>query len=171
VYEEPTGPTLVRRRALEAAVRAPDDWQLEAIRQAYASDDKEWRLTAVFAMKYVRGLDSEILEALKKNEDEEIFFHAVEAAGANELQEAWPRIAQVLSDPKTDKTLLLAAIEAAGNYDLQLTRDLLLPLSDSQDEEISEAASEAMSMAESRATFEGDDEEFASDDEEDEEKE
>jgi hypothetical protein len=45
----------VRRRVLEASVRAPQDWHQEAIREAYSSGDESWRLTAVFCMRFVRG--------------------------------------------------------------------------------------------------------------------
>jgi hypothetical protein len=50
-------PTDVRRRILEASVRAPQDWHRDAIRAAYASDDDVWRLTAVFCMRSVRGFE------------------------------------------------------------------------------------------------------------------
>src|SRR6266571_7472062 len=46
-------PKEVRRRVLEASVRAPESWHQNAIRAAYSSGDKEWMLTAVFAMQWV----------------------------------------------------------------------------------------------------------------------
>ena len=48
--------TEVRRRILEASVRAPQDWHAEAIRAAYASREADWKLTAVFCMRFVRRL-------------------------------------------------------------------------------------------------------------------
>ncbi|MCZ7679233.1 MAG: HEAT repeat domain-containing protein [Sandaracinaceae bacterium] len=39
LYREPSAPKLVRRRALEAAVRAPRPWQTAAVRAAWASGD------------------------------------------------------------------------------------------------------------------------------------
>ena len=36
-------PKEVRRRILEASVRAPQDWHPDAIREAYASADEPWR--------------------------------------------------------------------------------------------------------------------------------
>ena len=63
VYLDATVPKLVRRRILEAAVRSPEAWHAEAILTAYASDDPEWKLTAVFCMRYIRGFDTQILEA------------------------------------------------------------------------------------------------------------
>ena len=38
-------PKQVRRRILEASVRAPEDWHQNAIRAAYSSGDKDWMLT------------------------------------------------------------------------------------------------------------------------------
>src|SRR5438309_7988020 len=57
LYMDTGIPKLVRRRILEASVRAPQDWHPDAIRAAYASDDPDWKLTAVFGMRYVRGFD------------------------------------------------------------------------------------------------------------------
>jgi hypothetical protein len=74
-------PKEVRRRILEASVRAPESWHQNAIQAAYSSGDKDWMLTAVFAMGRVRGFDDQILEALK-SADPEIHYEAVEAAGA-----------------------------------------------------------------------------------------
>jgi hypothetical protein len=63
-------PKEVRRRILEASVRALQDWHPDAIREAYASADESWRLTAVFCMRFVRGFDEQILEALDiENQD------------------------------------------------------------------------------------------------------
>ena len=53
LYRDPEVPKEVRRRILEASVRAPQDWHRDAIRAAYSSDDEAWRLTAVFCMRFV----------------------------------------------------------------------------------------------------------------------
>ena len=53
LYADASIPKLVRRRILEAAVRAPQPWQQNAIQEAYASGDRDWILTAVFAMRFV----------------------------------------------------------------------------------------------------------------------
>ena len=42
-YADASVPKLVRRRMLEASVRAPRDWHAAAVRSAYASDDPEWQ--------------------------------------------------------------------------------------------------------------------------------
>ena len=146
VFSDPGVPKEVRRRVLEAAVRAPQDWQQDAVRKAYEGGDREWVLTAVFAMRFVQGFDARILEALN-HPDEEIHFEAVQAAGAQELEAAWPHIRSLVRDRKTPKPLLLAAIEAAATVGPEEARELLERLADSEDEEIAEAAADAIQMA------------------------
>lgn len=146
LYQDDSLPKLLRRRILEAAARAPRDWHEDAIRDAWAADDPEWRLTAVFSMEYVLGFEDEIREALE-SDDETIVYHAVIAAGANEMDEAWPAIRAILEDDEADKPLLLAAIEAsvlvasvdAGPYLADLLQD--------EDEDIAAAAHEAIVTA------------------------
>lgn len=65
IYLDNSTPKEVRRRILEASVRAPETWHQDAIRYAYSSGDKEWMLTAVFSMRWVHGFDDQILAALK----------------------------------------------------------------------------------------------------------
>ena len=60
-------------------------------RAAYSSDDEDWKLTAVFAMRSVRGFDGQILEALE-SENEDIHYEAVCAAGNWELEAAWSHV-------------------------------------------------------------------------------
>jgi hypothetical protein len=146
VYDDTTAPKEVRRRALEGAVRAPDDWQIEAIRTAYASDDPEWKLTAIFGMGYVDGFDEQILDALH-SPVAKIKFEAVQAAGTCEVAAAWPYIAHLLDGGTRDKELLLAAIDAAPCIERAESLELLGKLTLSADNEIAEAAAEAMGMA------------------------
>ena len=146
LYLDASNPKKVRRRILEAAVRAPQDWHASAIRVAYSSGDKDWMLTAVFAMRWVLGFDDQILEALE-SADPEIHYEAVKAAGGWELDAAWPHVVALVKAPSTPKPLLLAAIEAVGNIRPQEAGEILVDLAASRDEEIAEAASEAISMA------------------------
>jgi HEAT repeat protein len=145
-YLEDDLPTEVRRHVLEASVRAPADWHRDAIRAAYSSADRDWRLTAVFAMRYVRGFPDEIVAALD-DPDEEIRYEAVTAAGNWEVDAAWPYVSALLAAPDTDKELLLAAIEAGAAIRPQEAEPLLAELSDSHDADIADAADNAMMMA------------------------
>jgi hypothetical protein len=151
-------PKEVRRRILEASVRAPETWHQDAIRQAYSSGDREWMLTAVFAMRWVRGFDKEILAAME-SADPDTHCEAVHAAGNWELDAAWDHIVELLNDPDTPKPLLLAAIGAAGSIRPTEAGIYLVDLADSDDEDIAEAADEAMMMAEGAAAYEDDDDE------------
>ena len=150
-------PKEVRRRVLESSVRAPADWHRDAIRKAYSSDDRDWRLTAVFAMRFVSGFDDEIVASLD-DPDEEISYEAVWAAGNWEVDAAWPHVSALLTAPATDKVLLLAAIEAALAIRPREAEPLLADLSDSDDTDIADAASNAMMMATSPFDDDFDDE-------------
>ena len=144
-YYDAGVPKEVRRRILEAAVRAPEDWHSKAIRAAFASNDENWRLTAVFCMRFVKGFDQQILEALE-SESADIRYEALIAAGNRELKKAWPLIACLFSDAAIDKTILLAAIDAAAGIDLPEAVNSLIKFLDSNDEDIVDAANDALFM-------------------------
>lgn len=161
LYTDSAVPKEVRRRALEASVRAPQDWHESAVRAAYASGDEDWKLTAVFSMGWIRGLDDQILDALKSS-TEEIHYHAVCAAGNWELKPAWSHVKALLTARNVDKALRLAAIDAVANIRPKEAGELLFDLTTSDDEDIADAAYEAMAMAEglSEADFEGEEEDW-----------
>jgi hypothetical protein len=167
LYEKPEIPKLVRRRILEAAVRSPQEWQSGAIREAYASGDAEWVLTAVFAMYYVSGFDDSILESLR-NPDPQIHREAVKAAGNWEIAAAGPHVVALVEDPATPRDLLLVAIEAVGSLYPAEARRILYDLSKSEDEEIAGVVEETLMMAQGAAedAADGDDEEDEDEDEE-----
>ncbi len=148
IHEDANEGMLLRRRALEASVRYQQDWHAEAVRAAYRSPEHDWKLTAVFAMQYVPGFDKEILASLVVK-DSEIRFEAVRAAGAREVAAAWPTIHSLLTAPGTDRDLFLAAIEASPFVSPKKALPVIQELADSDDEEIAEAADEALSMFES----------------------
>jgi hypothetical protein len=146
LYMDTDVPKEVRRRILEGSVRAPQDWHQEAIRDAYSSGDESWRLTAVFGMGYIRGFNTQILEALE-NENEDIHYEAVCAAGDWEVDAAWSHIASLATTELTDKSLRLAAIEAVASIRPQEAAEILIELTQSDDEDIVDAAYEAMAMS------------------------
>jgi HEAT repeat protein len=159
LYLDESNPKEVRRRVLEGSVRSSQEWHLSATKAAYSSGDKDWVLTAVFAMGHVRGFEDQILEALE-SADPEIHFQAIRAAGHWELDAAWSHVVQLVENPKTPKPLLLAAIEAVGNIRPQEAVEILVDLADSRDEEIAEAANAAISMARAMLGEEDDEEEM-----------
>jgi hypothetical protein len=167
VYSDQATSKEVRRRALEASVRAPDDWHADAIRQAYTSGDREWVLTAVFGMKWIDGFDAEIVESLQ-NPDPEIHEEAVGAAGDQEVDAAWDHLADLVSNRRTGKSLRLTAIEALSSVRPEDAGDVLEPLLVSKDKDIVEAAEEALSNAHMYANMGEDDDEDDFDEDEDE---
>ena len=156
MYADSDVPKLVRRRILEASVRALQEWHADAIRSAWYSEEEEWKLTAVFGMEYVRGFDDQILEALG-SDNPEIELEAVGAAGAWELAAALPHVKALLESRDTGKLLLLAAIEAASYLAPEDTPMLLAGFTDSDDEDIADAAHEALALAETMLGLEEDD--------------
>jgi len=147
LYVDAGVPKEVRRRILEASVRAPQDRHRDAVRAAYSSDDEAWRLTAVFCMRFVRGFDEQILEALD-SENPDIHYEAVCAAGTWGVDAAWPHVTALITSRETVKPLLLAAIEAVGSIRPRKAAAVLHNLADSDDEDIGEAVLEAMAIAE-----------------------
>ena len=156
LYRDDAVPNNVKRRILEASVRATRDWHQDAVRAAYSSDDEDWRLTAVFSMRSVRGFDKLILEALDSG-NRDIHYQAVCAAGNWEIDAAWSHISGLIGTQVTDKPLLLAAIDAVTAIRPEEAGMILMDLTNSDDEEIVEAADEAMAMAEGLSNDEIDD--------------
>ncbi|HJN49649.1 MAG: hypothetical protein QGI68_07585 [Pseudomonadales bacterium] len=147
LYLDGETPEDVRRSILEASVRAQQEWHEDAVRAAYSNDDGLWQLTAVFCMRYVRGFEEQILEALDST-NAAIHFEAVGAAGTSEIDAAWSHVAALASSEKTEKPLLLASIDALIGIRPRQAGDVLGQLLDSEDEDISDAAYEALAMAE-----------------------
>ena len=157
VYSDNSIAKEVRRRILEASVRAPEKWHQKAIGTTYSSGDRDWMLTAVFSMRWVRGFDKQILKALRSS-DPDIHYEAVEAAGKWGVAAAWSHIAALIHDEGTPKPLLLAAIGAVATIRPAEAGRILGDLADSDDEEIAEAANEAIAMAELVSDEEDDEE-------------
>ncbi len=147
LYRDSDVPKEVRRRVLEASVHAPQEWHAEAVREAYSGTDESWKITAVFCMRFIRGFEEQILEALE-SENPAIHYEAVCAAGNWELDAAWPHVADIVSAGEVDKPLLLAAIDAVACIRPQEAMDIIGDLADSEDEEISEAVFGALAVAE-----------------------
>jgi HEAT repeat protein len=122
-------------------------------------------------MRFVKGFEKEILAALN-SADPRIHYNAVEAAGNWELDAAWPHIARLVTSPKTEKLLRLAAIWAAASIRPHES-NIIEPLVDSYDEDISEAAMDALTEAGFAGEWEEEEEDedycFEEDQDEDEE--
>jgi hypothetical protein len=147
LYMATGSPKVLRRRILEASVRAPESWHADVIEAAYSSDDIEWKLTAVFCMRFVRGFDTQIVEALQSDESH-ILYEAVYAAGEWRIDAAWPHLHRLLTSEDTAKPILLAAIESADPGQPG-AEEILGILGDSDDEEIAGVALDTLAGPES----------------------
>lgn len=163
LFDQQELPSEVRRRVLEASVRAPQQWHHDAVRTAYESTDEAWRLTAVFCMQHVRGFEQQIVEALG-DRNPAIRYEALIAAGAWPVEQAWPYVRELLTSKDTEKHLLIAAIEAVGFIRPLEAGSLLARFADSDDDDILAAVDEALAIAEG-----SDDDEFDEDDDDDDE--
>lgn len=145
LYLDAGVPARVRRSILEAAVRAPQDWHSNAVRAAYLTQDESWRLTSVFCMRFLKGFDRQILESLE-SQTPRIRYHAVSAAGNWGLNQAWPVIAGLLAGADTEMEMRLAAIDAAAGIGTPEAVRSLIQLLDSNDQDVVDAATEALAM-------------------------
>ncbi|MBM3394165.1 MAG: hypothetical protein FJY37_05950 [Betaproteobacteria bacterium] len=161
-YEGTQNPDMVRRRVLEASVRSPQTWHEAAIRQAFEHPAENWQASAVFCMGYVRGFNRQILQALDSPNDDTRYC-AVVAAGNHAIAESWGTICELINSPDTDKDLLLAAINAVAEIRPQEAYEVLHPLLESSDDEIGDAANEAIMMAEAFLESQENDDELDND--------
>jgi hypothetical protein len=146
LHGDPDAPPEVRRSVLEASVRSPEDWHADAVRAAYSNQEPPWVVTAVFCMRFVPGFGHEILEALQ-SDDLDIQYQAVCAAGNWALDGAWSQLAALATDEEATILLRLAAIEGLGLTRASESAEVLFELTESTNEEIADAAWEALGTA------------------------
>lgn len=143
IYHDAAQPKLVRRRALEAAVRAPRDWHRDAVATAWRSGDDEWRLTAIFAMGFLPGFAEEIEEAFR-GDDPVIRREAIAAVGRSELGHLVPELIDLATDTEADREDRIGAIEALEELQSADAMDALEELLDDDDDEVSQVAEAAL---------------------------
>ena len=141
IFEDQARPKLCRRQVLEAAVRAPLPWQVEAVRAAHQDGDPEWRLTAVFCMAFVEGFDAQILAALE-DDDLPTRRAAIMAAGEQELGAAGPLVLALAGDDGVDLDLRVVALEALVGLNPPGSDELLAALVDGDNDDLAEVADE-----------------------------
>lgn len=145
-YSDARCPKDVRRRALEAAVRADRGWQAGAVRAAYASDDRDWRQTAVFCMGFLPGFEQHTLADLDDS-DERVQREAVRAAALRGLSKAWRKIKALALSEASGKEARLAAIDAVAELRPHQAEEVLAGLLGHEDPEVAGAAREALIAA------------------------
>ena len=105
-------------------------------------------------MRWIGGFEDQILDALKSS-NRDIHYQAVCAAGNCELDAAWPHVSGLVKMEQTDKSLLLEAIDAVAAIRPEEAGTILMGLTDSDDQDIVDAAHEAIALA---GALSGDDE-------------
>lgn len=143
LYFDSGSPKEVRRLALECAAQAPEAWLEGAVRAAWASDDVEWRGTAVYCMTRLPGFADELLEALRDRQPA-VRLQAARAAGDATLQAAAPRLLALARAADEEALVRMAAMESLA---LLGDREAIAPLRDiaaAADPELSFAARTAL---------------------------
>jgi HEAT repeat protein len=143
IIASPGEPLEVRRRAVEAISYSGADDVPGIIRDAYASPDEDMRVSAVFAMgssadeQWIDTVISE-LEA----QSPAMRYEAARAAGELEARSAVPTLARLLDDP--DAEVQSMAVWALGQIGGDRARKLLTDIAKGDDEQLAEAATEAL---------------------------
>jgi HEAT repeat protein len=134
VVRDPSEIAEVRGRALEALGARSEDWVQDAIQDAFESDDRRLRLSAVHAMG--RTCDPAwlpLIFAELESDDPEMRFEAAGASGTIGDDEATPHLIARLEDD--DAEVQLAAIAALGEIGDAHAVEALQELVTGQDDE------------------------------------
>lgn len=143
VARDPALPKVVRRRALEGAVRAPRGWQEALIRRACGETDPEWRMTGVFCAARYPDLHGLALEALDDAELE-VRIEAVRAVGEIGAREEVARLIRLVEARDTPPDLRLAAVGSLGEMGVSQAVPALTSLLSSDDADLADAAEAAL---------------------------
>ena len=143
IHGDERAPDLVRRRCLEASIRAPQDWHSAAVSAAYARGEKGWKLTGLFGMGRIAGFRAQLLESLE-GDDVDLLVEAVRSTGLRELSVAGPKVLELAADEQQDQLVRCAAVEALAALETEGSEELLVSLTESDDERLAELALEAL---------------------------
>lgn len=161
ILNDPSEDVEVRRRALEAISNSSLDFVAEAIREAYESDERLMRVSAVFAMG--RSYDDQWAETVFRemhNDDPEIRYEAARAAGELELEEAVTLLGQlaVVDEREIRLVAIWSLGEIGGSQSVRLLSALGEDAKEAEDEDLLEAVEDALGYASmSGANFDFDD--------------
>ena len=136
----------VRARALEALGACSLPWVRQAIRQAYADDDRRLRVSAVHAMG--RNCDPNWLPILFQelsSGDPEMRYEAALACGSLADEAAVPRLTPLLEDQ--DAEVQAATIAALGEIGGREAKAALMRYLDHPSRIVRDAVREALSLA------------------------
>jgi HEAT repeat protein len=138
---------LVRRRALEAMGYSSRDEIYPLIQEAYKGKSNEWRASALFAMG--RSANEKWSKAVLKmldEDDKEVHFEAIRAAGELEISAARSPLLEMLEEPEElDEDIRLAVVWSLSQIGGQNVRDVLeTVLENTEDEEEAEYIENAL---------------------------
>jgi HEAT repeat protein len=143
LYYDSESPKEVRRRALEASVQSPGAWMEGAVRAAWASDDPEWRTTAVFCMTRLPGFADELLAALRDRQPS-VRLEAARAAGDSALEAAASRLLALARAADEEPLVRMAAMESLALLGDQEAIGPLREIATTADPELAFAARAAL---------------------------
>jgi len=135
----------VRARALEAAGAHNGAWVRQAISEAYESDVRRLKVSAVHAMS--RSCEDRWLPLIFKelgSDEAELRYEAATACGGLGDERAIPPLIKLIVDP--DEEVKEAAIHALGEIGGRQAREALLVLLDSESDAARDAATEALAQ-------------------------
>ncbi len=158
LFADETQSVDVRRRALEAVSNCTLDAVEPAIREAYHSDERLMRVSAVFAMgrTYDERWNTDVLRELK-SDDAEMRYEATRAAGELELRGALSLLGTLAFNENEDAEIREIAIwslgEIGGADAIRVLHKVMDEAEENDNSALLEAAEEALSVA----TLGGDD--------------
>lgn len=135
----------VRARALEAMSPHDQPWVRQAIREAFESDIRRMRTSAIYAMG--RSCESSWLPLILRqldSEESEIRYEAVVACGYLAEEQAVPNLVPLLTDP--DDEVRRATATALGEIGGTDARAALTDLANRAEPALKEAALEALTQ-------------------------
>ena len=146
IHFDKAAPVALRRNALRTAVYLPQEWQRQAIQEAYSRSEGTWKELALFCMRFHPGFEEEIIEALD-SPNRDVRYQAIYAAGDASVKAAWPHIVALIASKETSRRDRIAAIDAVSSIHPEKAREVLGELLDSKDADISETAWDEVFLA------------------------
>lgn len=142
--------TDVRRRALEAIANSSHDTVNESIQEAYAGSEQKMKVSAIYAMgrSYDMVWRDVILREID-NDDPEIRYEAVRAAGELDLKEAVSRLGHIATNDERQiqEAAIWALGEIGGREALRILSALAQDAQNVHDESLLEAVEDALGNA------------------------